>query len=317
MKYYGIQNEVKAYINRLQDENGIFVSMNDIKTINDRVESLKRSGVWSRFSLGFNDVDGDAYLTRAGVANPLGRCEVLWFTRGMKALDLWRSMVCWPMRSYQNKGTGSTVYSLGGVSSGLNGTFNNLPTWGVNGINFNSSPAALNQVRISPSTISSLVNEGNFMAMVTNQRQTGSGRLLTVADLYGSNRRIWIYTASTTAGGFSEYQHRNTIYQTGGIPASLNFTNDGQIVTRSTTGTSCTVRGVVNKTIRGSSTSTTTGFTEVPNAATTAFGSIFSSNEFTGTISYGILVTNNSDSNTWNLVNDLAKLTLGNGLGLP
>lgn len=42
MKYYGIQNEVKAYINRLQDENGIFVSVSDIKTINDRVESLKK-----------------------------------------------------------------------------------------------------------------------------------------------------------------------------------------------------------------------------------------------------------------------------------
>ena len=128
MKYYGIQNEVKAYINRLQDENGIFVSTATVKTINDRVESLKRSGDWSRFSLGFNDVDGDAYLTRAGVTNPLGRCEVLWFVRGMKALDLWRSMVCWPMRNYQNIGTGSTVYSLGGLGI-HNGTLTNTIEW--------------------------------------------------------------------------------------------------------------------------------------------------------------------------------------------
>ena len=133
MKYYGIQNEVKAYINRLQDENGIFVSVSDIKTINDRVESLKRSGVWSRFSLGFNDADADAYLTRAGVTNPLGRCEVIWFTRGVKALDLWSSMICWPMRSYQNRGTGSTLFSLGGLGV-YNGTLTNTIEWNTLGL---------------------------------------------------------------------------------------------------------------------------------------------------------------------------------------
>jgi hypothetical protein len=132
MKYYGIQNEVKAYINRLQDENGIFVSTATVKTINDRVESLKRSGDWSRFSLGFNDVDGDAYLARAGVTDPLGRCEVLWFVRGMKALDLWRSMVCWPLRNYQNAGTGATVFSLGGLGI-FNGTLQNSPVWNSDG----------------------------------------------------------------------------------------------------------------------------------------------------------------------------------------
>ena len=72
MRYYGIQNEVKAYINRLQTENGINVSPSTVKTINDRVESLKDSGVWSRFSLGFNDVEGDANLTRAGVSCAIG-----------------------------------------------------------------------------------------------------------------------------------------------------------------------------------------------------------------------------------------------------
>jgi hypothetical protein len=140
MKYYGIQNEVKAYINRLQDENGIFVSTTTIKTINDRVESLKRSGVWSRFSLGFNDTDGDAYLTRAGVTNPLGRCEVLWFTRGMKALGLWQNTVAWAMRNYQNAGIGSTVYSMGGLGI-FNGTAQNSPTWDISGLYFSGNIA--------------------------------------------------------------------------------------------------------------------------------------------------------------------------------
>ena len=138
MKYYGIQNEVKSYINRLQSEQGIAVSASVVKTINDRVEALKKSGVWSRFSLGFNDVDGDAYLTRAGVTDPVGRCEVLWFTRGMKALDLWNNMVCWSLRSYQNAGTSSTVYSLGGLGI-YNGTMTNSPSWSTDGIVFSNN----------------------------------------------------------------------------------------------------------------------------------------------------------------------------------
>jgi hypothetical protein len=237
------------------------------------------------------------------------------FVVGIKKLGLWDTMVCWPMRSIHNAGTGSTVYSLGGASSGLNGTFFNLPTWGYNGIDFFSSPAAINQVRITPSIITPLVNEGNFMVMVASQRLTGAGRLLTASDGPGTNRRIWVYTASTTAGGFSELQHRNVNNQLGGIAGSSDFANDGGTITRSTTGTTCTVTTLRNKTIRGSLSGVTTDFSSgLSTAANTAFGSIFSNNEFTGTISYGIIITNNSNINIWNLVNDLAKSTLGTSL---
>jgi hypothetical protein len=53
----------------------------------------------------------------------------------MKALNLWSNMVAWTMRNYQNIGTASTVYSLGGLGV-FNGTMINAPTWGINGINF-------------------------------------------------------------------------------------------------------------------------------------------------------------------------------------
>lgn len=43
MKYYGIQNEVKAYVNRLQSEQGISVSNVKIKALNVQVESLKKT----------------------------------------------------------------------------------------------------------------------------------------------------------------------------------------------------------------------------------------------------------------------------------
>lgn len=158
MRYYGIQNEVKAYLNRLQSENGIEASPSTIKTLNDRVESLKKSGVWSQYGLGFNDLDADSYFQRASVNDVIGRSEVCWFVRGMKALGLWQNMVSWPLRSYQNAGTGSTVYSLGGLGV-YDGTLFNSPTWGVDGIETINSSSQTVRTN-TPSTL--ILNTGSL-----------------------------------------------------------------------------------------------------------------------------------------------------------
>ena len=135
MRYYGVQNEVKSYLNRLQSEEGIEVSLGTVKTLNDRVEALKKSGVWSQYGLGFNDGDADRYFQRATVRDAIGRFEVCLFVRGMKTLGLWQNMVSWPMRSYQNAGTGSTVYSLGGLGV-YDGTLQNNTNWSLSGVYF-------------------------------------------------------------------------------------------------------------------------------------------------------------------------------------
>ena len=57
------------------------------------------------------------------------------FVIGVKKLGLWNSMVCWPMRGIHNAGTGSTVYSLGGLGT-YNGTMVNSPTWSQYGVQF-------------------------------------------------------------------------------------------------------------------------------------------------------------------------------------
>lgn len=66
------------------------------------------------------------------------------FVKGVKNLGLWNNMICWPLRSYQNIGTGTVVYSFGGLKE-VNGTMINSPSWSNDGIIFNDS---LNQ-RIS------------------------------------------------------------------------------------------------------------------------------------------------------------------------
>jgi len=55
------------------------------------------------------------------------------FADGIYALGLWEDVVFWPLRSSQNAGTNSTVYSLGG-SQPYNGTLTNEPTWGADGV---------------------------------------------------------------------------------------------------------------------------------------------------------------------------------------
>jgi hypothetical protein len=54
------------------------------------------------------------------------------FVKGVKAVGLWDSMVCWPLRRSQNSGT-NTAFSLGGLGT-FNGTLVNSPTWGTDGV---------------------------------------------------------------------------------------------------------------------------------------------------------------------------------------
>lgn len=83
------------------------------------------------------DSDASAFFTTAGVTNTTGRQQISRFVTGVKDLGLWNDMVCWPLRSTQNAGTGTTVYSLGGLITS-NGTLVNSPSWGLDGITFTS-----------------------------------------------------------------------------------------------------------------------------------------------------------------------------------
>ena len=55
------------------------------------------------------------------------------FVKGIKSLGLWNSMVCWPLRSSQNAGGGTTAFSLGGLGA-FDGTLVNAPVWGADGV---------------------------------------------------------------------------------------------------------------------------------------------------------------------------------------
>ena len=81
------------------------------------------------------DSDAQSFVTTSGATDVEAIDQ---FVKGVKNLGLWDSMVCWPLRSSQNAGTGTTAYSLGGLGT-YNGTLVNGPTWGVDGIDFDGS----------------------------------------------------------------------------------------------------------------------------------------------------------------------------------
>ena len=83
------------------------------------------------------DTDASAFFNTAGVSKTDAKQQISRFVTGIKDLGLWSSMVCWPLRSSQNAGTGTTAYSLGGLGT-FNGTLVNSPSWGVDGITFTS-----------------------------------------------------------------------------------------------------------------------------------------------------------------------------------
>ena len=222
-RYYGIQNEVKAYCNRLQNETSIVVTPSVLKTLNDRVESLKRSGVWSQFGLGFNDNDGDAYLSRASVSDVIGRAEVLWFTRGMKSLGLWSNMVSWPLRSYQNANLTLSAHSLGGFGNYLATltNFSNLTAaWSSSGINVGGG--STNYLFVTPITNGgnrgAWINVSSYSALgstgfesFTNNSHAGGGNYIPYVDNnfymdWGASR---LSIASNTTANTPYFYHAN------------------------------------------------------------------------------------------------------------
>lgn len=83
------------------------------------------------------DTDASAYFTTGGVTSTAGRQQISRFVTGIKDLGLWNNMVCWPLRSSQNAGTGTIAYSIGGLQS-ANATMSG-GSWSQNGFNLSGS----------------------------------------------------------------------------------------------------------------------------------------------------------------------------------
>ena len=141
------------------------------------------------------DTDASTYFTTAGVTNTAGRQQISRFVTGIKDLGLWSSMVCWPLRSSQNAGTGTTAYSLGGLGT-YNGTLSNGPTWGVDGLTFSPANSCLQFSYLLPT------GTHTILAVGLNDTTISSSIVFRVSNS-ANNFHFWQRRSGTSATLFS------------------------------------------------------------------------------------------------------------------
>lgn len=245
------------------------------------------------------DADATAFVAASGATDfdAINR-----FVIGMKTLGLYNSMVCWPLRSSQNAGTGSTAYSLGGLGT-FNGTLVNGPTWGADGITFASASSQQITAAISsPSPITDKSIIANFNPTTADQWTGTAGFIPTPA-----------YTDVSIA--------RNS---TGNFGLALAGNSGNGAVATQTAPTAASTylhasHSARNVTVVKNGTSTTTGtFTVDPRTASNfGIGTVESGFPFNGLVSFAALISGSSAGTQAATLYALYKSTLGQGLGLP
>ena len=235
------------------------------------------------------DPDARSFFATAGVTDRVARGQINAFVIGIKDLGLWSNMVCWPLRSSQNAGTG-IAYSLGGLGT-YDGTLVNSPTWGVDGITFTSgSSQAINVPNITISQTD--------LILATCQAAT-SGNLRTIQyQAAGVQPGIW-----AGFGGQYFWDCRSTANtlnrQSGGSSTTSRVFTHG---IASTSGASFFVNG--------------TSILSNAVSSTNANASSFKINNNGGNGNIAFVMFSQSITGNASLYT-LYKTTLGQGLGLP
>ena len=222
------------------------------------------------------DSDARAFINASGATD---RAAINHFVKGVKRLGLWSSMVCWPLRSAQNAGTGTTAYSLGGLGT-YNGTLVNGPTWGADGI---TATAA------SSHEITTTFARPNSVSMFF----VGAQDLITsFASPLGSNG----------SGG-------------SGAAAAAQTTEHNPYVMISGTGTSTSVATFKNGGNKLTATLTTTP--NQNNNLNFGRHQLSGFSFWDGTSAFGMVVNSVVSDSAISQIYTLYKSTLGQGLGLP
>ena len=251
------------------------------------------------------DADAAAYFERAGVTDATAKGQINAFVKGIKDLGLYNSMVCWPLRSTQNAGTGATAYSLGGLTT-VNGTLVNGPTWGGDGIVLDGVDDCITTSYVAADGPASF----GFVSK-TAITITGNNIVYSIDNL--TNRKMdMFYSVDATA-------KIRFLANLGGIVADridINGTNTNNFVCAQAShdGTNFYGQGNNNtiQSVAGSGTMQGTGAILVFGRRSIDSAQLF----FDGTISFTYYVSSSVNANFTNLYN-LYKNTLGTGLGLP
>jgi len=249
------------------------------------------------------DADAAAYFDRAGVTDATAKAQINAFVKGVKDLGLYNNMVCWPLRSAQNKGSGTTAYSFGGLGT-YDGTLTNGPTWGASGITFDGNNDYISVTNFVTPYTNTLFYCGNHSTMTGAQK---------AAYFYGNEigkaeSVTYGIEATSLLSPFPDVGRSTTI---SGLGAGIQYTATG--VFNPAGSSMARFYNGGSKVINSSVTYPTASNAQVNIGVRYADGN----SPFAGTISVTVYFNSAlSDSNV-SLLHTLYKTTLGTGLGLP
>jgi hypothetical protein len=243
------------------------------------------------------ELDVQGYLNVCNITTATPRKQIRDFSAGVNDLGLWNSMVCWPLRSSQNYGSGTTAFSLGGL-----GTYNGLlvggPTWAVDG---------------SGVTFTIGVAQGISTGLTGNHANQTVMAFANLAEISTNNYRLIApqnggYDGDlmlTTSAGIAEWRF------------GLSFAPvlAGQATTGWSTFAGAKTGFTFTGTINAASASTTVETNT--SVAIGIGGSNRSDTTFPGTIAAALYVSSHIAASAVQNLRTLYKSTLGTGLSLP
>ena len=250
------------------------------------------------------------YLNVCNITSATPRQQIRDFSKGVNDLGLWNSMVCWPLRSSQNAGTGTVAYSLGGLGT-FNGTLVDGPTWGADGVAGNGTSAHIT-TGFSTNVFTDLAISSGF-ACGTNFRTSGAA-----AVTFGQAQSAAVGDAFALFEWSAASNARRTVIGDGNITAiqssplsaafmTMTSTSASSLSLYSNTSLAQTVTTLRSAPVRSSAT--------IPLLAYNQNGPIIAFSPATlsvaGFVNAGLSAQNVSDLYT------LYKTTLGQGLELP
>jgi hypothetical protein len=150
------------------------------------------------------DADAAAFIAASGATD---RWNIQQFVKGVKALGLWDDMVCWPLRSSQNAGTGTTAYSLGGLGT-FNGALVGGPAWTADGITFGGSTQ---YIEYSPQFTVDFTKGGYSVHAVWSALGVAVDAL-NIFDLFGSTGNQLQNVITTGVGGGTSWRAQSRNY---------------------------------------------------------------------------------------------------------
>jgi hypothetical protein len=248
------------------------------------------------------DANASSFIATSGATDIVAIND---FVLGVKTLGLWNSMVCWPLRSSQNAGTGTTAYSLGGLGT-FNGTLTNGPTWEADGITFvaASSTHITTPLTVGPTPKFTLWGVGSSSALtgaVVAAWGTTSPTSFAIVRKHSANRYAYLTRSSAATNNYPGSNGSVSGF------ASIGLGTQGA-------NTLGTVNGVLDATIASLPDESGTQAVSI-GIQTPATNAV----PYNGTISFALAYVAGDGLTTAQQLSlhNVYKSTLGTGLGLP